>query len=1025
MSNLIEQSNRKLSGNQRAMLEDIPNKVRRQPTSNASGNSANSDEISTTAQSRDSILTRSDSSFITSRLKNDFEIIEKLGEGGQGDVYLVKNKLDKNLYAIKSVLLQAKVAKKILREVELLSSLSHPHIVRYYQAWTELGNPLEETQPELEDEEKDENESEDSLNLLESPSLNTLTDNSDECFIFDWPSGENSNEKSNGSDKWGKTIPSRTSLDNSKNYSKYLLIQMEYCGGRTLRQLIDDHSVFNEKRRIQIIKEILESLVYIHRNHIIHRDMKPDNIFLDNEGKVKLGDFGLATIRKKGGRFIDEIQMSQKNGLEFKELPYEIAMNEKTQTTDVAELGTGFYRSPELRNTGKYDEKTDMFSLGIMIFELCYQFKTTMERYRILQRISCPDIIFPEDFDAKCGNDSSLMRETIKSLLAHDPNLRPTSSALFEKFVRRYDSLYKEIFLLPVIKDVAQRITEEEHFPYPDGRREPLYFDVTSYKNQISHKRDLENKLRKVFESNGLVEIEPEKLIPFRSDMLIKRFNPIQKESIYKSVLKYLTQEVDESESDTCNEEKLILKRNFGSFREAIEKSDSSINENIISFLNTVPQDIVSQHQELFSDLVRALQNTDYERNLVLMTNCIKQEDRLTVLSKQGLMLEMPSNFIQPFSRFAARSQFDLLSAYYIGNVNRSPDDSARKNELSQTEAAFCFLYPSFVDPSEDHLYQGRNIEILMNVIKCLAITNPITIKLSHTGILDFILDELKILLPVQIKEFFDLLRETNGNITKKNLLTQKLSESSKIDQEKIENISKFLLLKTSDLGALKNEILEVFNPLPRYIEEIFDILETLKTALNKFASSNKLENISIQLEPASLSDEFLFHSGTLIKVCVTNSKGIEETIIEGGNFDNTIESYSIGLGYCAHKGVGFRVFCSKILPLMKEKSQKVTKAFCDVLVASLDENLLEKNVSLCSLLQLKGILTASYKKEGLKFDKLHELCTRHGVKVLVLLKKSLLDKGRILLWDVVHKKKLEILKANLVSETLKLLNDH
>ena len=72
---------------------------------------------------------------------------------------------------------------------------------------------------------------------------------------------------------------------------------MEYCEGETLREMIDKQSFTDEKFKFQLIRQILEALQYIHSKQMIHRDLKPSNIFLDKTNQVKLGDFGLATLK--------------------------------------------------------------------------------------------------------------------------------------------------------------------------------------------------------------------------------------------------------------------------------------------------------------------------------------------------------------------------------------------------------------------------------------------------------------------------------------------------------------------------------------------------------------------------------------------------------------------------------------------------------------------------------------------------------------------------------------------------------
>ena len=76
-----------------------------------------------------------------SRLQSEFSFLSKLGKGGYGDVYKVKNNLDEKTYAIKRIQLDPKnkpLTKKLKREVELLSRLNHENVVRYYYSWIEV-----------------------------------------------------------------------------------------------------------------------------------------------------------------------------------------------------------------------------------------------------------------------------------------------------------------------------------------------------------------------------------------------------------------------------------------------------------------------------------------------------------------------------------------------------------------------------------------------------------------------------------------------------------------------------------------------------------------------------------------------------------------------------------------------------------------------------------------------------------------------------------------------------------------------
>lgn len=170
----------------------------------------------------------------------------------------------------------------------------------------------------------------------------------------------------------------------------------------------------------KMIRQVLEALVYIHKRKIIHRDLKPGtnqiinvsplglslfyykfissktsienckgNIFLDAEHNVRLGDFGLATTRTKK----TDIVSPTSDGDDKKDHE-KIDMDSLHDDTITGGVGTTFYIAPEQAGTqysGKgrndYDMKADIFSLGIIIFEMFFSFSTKMERATILMQL--------------------------------------------------------------------------------------------------------------------------------------------------------------------------------------------------------------------------------------------------------------------------------------------------------------------------------------------------------------------------------------------------------------------------------------------------------------------------------------------------------------------------------------------------------------------------------------------------------------------------------------------------------------
>jgi serine/threonine-protein kinase len=181
-----------------------------------------------------------------------------------------------------------------------------------------------------------------------------------------------------------------------------VFLVMELVEGRTLRDLLREHRRFSPAEAISIMEPVLYALAAAHRAGLVHHDVKPENILVGDDGIVKVADFGLA-------RAIESDAQSTRTGLM---------------------MGTVAYCSPEQISKGQGTQRSDVYSAGIVLFELLtgappYSGETAMNiaYQHVHSRVPAPSSVVP-------GLPSEL-DELVIAATDSDPSGRPEDASEF------------------------------------------------------------------------------------------------------------------------------------------------------------------------------------------------------------------------------------------------------------------------------------------------------------------------------------------------------------------------------------------------------------------------------------------------------------------------------------------------------------------------------------------------------------------------------------------------------------------
>ena len=243
-----------------------------------------------------------------------------------------------------------------------------------------------------------------------------------------------------------------------------------FKASKTLEKPIPEEKIYD------IFIQSMKALTYIHSLNLIHRDIKPDNLFITVDGNVKLGDFGVSAALKK-----EDENKNNNNFNNVSELNRnkEISVGNITSSNTV--VGTPLYMSPEMLNYLKYDLKTDVYSMGVTFFILCYwdfPRKPAMDLNLELKIVDLP-IQHNENFY------SPELKNIILKMIEKDKSKRPTSEQALNMLIQEFNKKYAKVSSIGSVlcglyslKELSDYFTKNENqtFIQNNKQNKPISF---------------------------------------------------------------------------------------------------------------------------------------------------------------------------------------------------------------------------------------------------------------------------------------------------------------------------------------------------------------------------------------------------------------------------------------------------------------------------------------------------------------------------------------------------------------------
>ena len=215
----------------------------------------------------------------------------------------------------------------------------------------------------------------------------------------------------------------------------FLYIIIEFIRNGDMEGFINANIEFNhhipEEQLWSIFYQCISALKYIHSKNIIHRDIKPKNIFIDNNLSIKIGDFGCSAIQKKENQYLNGCIVPKSNFINNN--------NQNPMVCSGTAIISKGYTAAEV-SSGKYDDKIDVYSMGATFYYMCYAHIPYIEK-----KDFNGNVISYIKNDEKKDNYIHYSKELlniINLMLEQDKNKRKNSQEIFEMIKNEYFKRY-------------------------------------------------------------------------------------------------------------------------------------------------------------------------------------------------------------------------------------------------------------------------------------------------------------------------------------------------------------------------------------------------------------------------------------------------------------------------------------------------------------------------------------------------------------------------------------------------------